>query len=118
VMAAAACELVLPPQWRDGAEHVMVVGHHRGTRGRGLVRMVISRRHLTRFRVQASYSPAVIHAPHQTPERAGLGPPPRLWDSRQQAEHIAAVWAQLDIKDEVRPLIMKQNAIRALALEG
>jgi predicted TIM-barrel fold metal-dependent hydrolase len=34
-----------------------------------------------------------------------------------QPERWIADFAQLDIKDEVRPLIMKQNAIRALSLD-
>ena len=60
--AAGAKVWVLPPQWGDGGDQLIVAGYHRGTRGRGLVRMVLSRRHLTGFRVQAIYSPAVLRA--------------------------------------------------------
>jgi hypothetical protein len=71
--------LVLPPQWGDGAEQVIVVGYHRGTRGRGLARMVIPRRHLARFRVQAIYSPAMIHPVTRPLNELGWDHPPRLW---------------------------------------
>jgi hypothetical protein len=51
---------------------VIVVGHHRGTRGRGYARMVVPRRHLASFCVQGIYSPALmqaITAPWQDRER-------------------------------------------------
>lgn len=38
---AGAKVWVLPVQWGDGGAQVIVVGHHRGTHGRGYVRMVI-----------------------------------------------------------------------------
>ena len=31
---------VLPPQWGDGADQLIIAGHHRGTHGRGFARMV------------------------------------------------------------------------------
>jgi hypothetical protein len=65
---------VLPPQWGDGGDQVIVAGQHRGTRGRCLARIIIPRRHLTRFRVQALSSPALISA--LTRPLAELG-----WDS-------------------------------------
>ena len=34
--AAGAKVRVLPPQWGDGGEQLIVAGHHRGARGRGL----------------------------------------------------------------------------------
>jgi hypothetical protein len=51
---------VLPPQWGDGADQLIIAGHHRGTHGRGYTGMVLARRHLTGFRVQGVYSPAPI----------------------------------------------------------
>ena len=62
--AAGAKVWVLPRQWGDGGEQVIVAGYHRGTRGRGIVRMVVPPRHLTNFRVQAVYSPAVARLSH------------------------------------------------------
>jgi hypothetical protein len=81
---------VLPVIWGDGAEKVIVVGHHRGTRGRSYARMVVPRRHLTNFRVQGIYSPALmqaITAPWQDRER-GL----QAWASREAAESQAEYW--------------------------
>jgi hypothetical protein len=83
---------VLPPQWGDGGEQVIVVGHHRGTHGRGLARIVILRRHLTRFRVQGIYSPALISALTRPLTELGWDHRPRQWETRGQAEEIAAIW--------------------------
>ena len=84
---------VLPPQWGDGGHQVIVAGHHRGTRGRrGLARMVLPRRHLTGFRVQGVYSPAVIRALTRPLTDLGLDHAPRLRATRQQAEDAAAAW--------------------------
>ena len=69
-----------------------MVGYHRGTRGRGLARIVIPRRHLTRFRVQGLSSPALIHALTRPLAELGWDSPPRQWETRQQAEQIAAIW--------------------------
>jgi len=84
--AAGAKVWVLPPQWGDGGDQLIVAGHHRGTRGRrGLARMVMPRRHLTGFRVQGVYSPAVIRALTRPLTELGSGHAPRLWATRQQA---------------------------------
>jgi hypothetical protein len=83
---------VLPPQWGDGGDQVIVVGYHRGTRGRGLARIIIPRRHLTRFRVQGLYSPALINALTRPLAELGRDSPPWQWETRQQAEQIAAIW--------------------------
>ena len=89
---------VLPPQWGDGGDQVIVAGYHRGTRGRqGLARMVMPRRHLTGFRVQGVYSPAVIRALTRPLTELGLDHVPRLWATRQEAEDIAAVWRALPL---------------------
>ena len=89
---------MLPPQWGDGGHQVIVAGHHRGTRGRrGLARMVMPRRHLTGFRVQGVYSPAVIRALTRPLTELGLDHAPRLWATRQQAEDIAAAWRALPL---------------------
>jgi hypothetical protein len=50
--------------------------------------MVMPRRHLTGFRVQGVYSPAMIRALTEL----GLDHAPRLWATRQRAEDIAAAW--------------------------
>ena len=50
---------VLPPQWGDGGEDLLVAGRHRGRRG-GYVRMVVPRRHMENFRVRGIYDPAVM----------------------------------------------------------
>jgi len=89
---------VLPPQWGDGGDQVIVAGYHRGTRGRqGLARMVMPRRHLTGFRVQGVYSPAVIRALTRPLTELGLDHVPRLWATRQEAEDIAGVWRALPL---------------------
>jgi hypothetical protein len=81
---------VLPVQWGDGGENVIVVGHHRGTRGRGYARIVIKRRHLTGFRVAAIYSPALAAA--ITRPWKGRDTGPAIWASRDDAERQAARW--------------------------
>jgi anti-sigma regulatory factor (Ser/Thr protein kinase) len=96
--AAGAKVWVLPPQWGDGGDQVIVAGHHRGTRGRrGLARMVMPRRHLTGFRVQGVYSPAVIRALTRPLTELGSDHAPRLWATRQQTEDTAAAWRALPL---------------------
>ena len=79
---------VLPVMWGDGGANVIVVGHHRGTRGRGYTRMVIARRHLADFRVQGIYSPALLEAIAAPWRDLEL----RLWGSRAEAEEQADYW--------------------------
>lgn len=79
---------VLPSQWGDGGENVMVVGRHRG--GRGLVRMVVARRHLTSFRAAAVYSPAVHDLLTKPWHHDGV--PAGRWANRADAEEAAAYW--------------------------
>ena len=96
--AAGAKVWVLPPQWGDGGDQVIVAGYHRGTHGRrGLARMVMPRRHLTGFRVQGVYSPAVIRALTRPLTELGLDHAPRLWATRQEAGDIAAAWRALPL---------------------
>jgi len=83
---------VLPPLWGDGGEHVMVVGYHRGSRGRRLARMVMPRRHLTGFRVQAVYSPAVVRELTRPTTEFSEDPGPGMWATRKEAEKIAERW--------------------------
>lgn len=95
--AAGAKVWVLPPQWGDGAEKVMVVGRHRGSAG-PYIRMVIPRRHLTNYRVRMVYSPALLRAltkPWNGDERG-----PRLWETREAAEETVTWWQQPAIKAE------------------
>jgi hypothetical protein len=80
---------VLPPQWGDGGAKLLVAGHHRGAGGRrGYVRIVVSRRHLTNFRVQGIYSPALLAA--LTRPVIDPGSTARLWSTREAAEESAA----------------------------
>jgi hypothetical protein len=90
--AAGAKVRVLPPQWGDDGDQLIVAGHHRGARGRGLARMVISRRHLAGFRVQGIFSPAVLRALSRPLTELGRDHPPRLRSSRAEAEQAAASW--------------------------
>ncbi|HET6534310.1 MAG TPA: hypothetical protein VFH03_27330 [Actinoplanes sp.] len=82
---------MLPPQWGDGGAQVAVVGRHRGARG-PYVRIVISREHLTNFRVRGIYSPALLHA--LTKPWKGREYGPGLWQSREEAETTASWWQQ------------------------
>jgi len=88
--AAGARVWVLPPQWGDGGEKVLVAGRHRGSRGRGYARIVVPRRHLTGFRARGIYSPALLTALTR-PLRDG-GPRLRMWDTREEAEQTAGLW--------------------------
>ena len=90
--AAGAKVWVLPPQWGDGGTQVIVAGHHRGTRGRGLVRMVVPRRHLTGFRVQAVYRPAVARELTRPLTELGREHAPAIWPTRETALQAAARW--------------------------
>ena len=71
---------------------MVVAGHHRGTHGRGLARMVVPRRHLTRFRGQGVCSPALIRALTRPLAEPGREHAPRLWTSREEAGETAASW--------------------------
>jgi hypothetical protein len=90
---------VLPPQWGDGGDQLIVVGHHRGTRGRGYSRIVMPRRHLTNFRVQAIYNPALLHALVASQDRYPTVP--RQWAGRDDAERFAAMWREPTIRAEL-----------------
>jgi hypothetical protein len=90
--AAGAKVWVLPPQWGDGGAQVLVAGYHRGTRGRGLVRMVVPRRHLTAFRVQAVYSPAVARELTRPLTELGRPRAPAMWPTREAAVQAAERW--------------------------
>lgn len=89
---------VLPPQWGDGGDQLIVAGRHRGTHGRGLARMVMGRRHLTGFRVEGVYSPAVIRALTMPLTELGRDRPPLLWDTRHHADECAARWQALPLR--------------------
>jgi hypothetical protein len=88
--SAGAKVWVLPPQWGDGGQDLMVVGHHRGTHGRGYSRIVMPRRHLTNFRVQAIYQPALLRALVAPQDRYPTVP--RQWLGREEAEEFALMW--------------------------
>jgi hypothetical protein len=89
---------VLPPQWGDGGAQVIVVGYHRGTRGRQLARMVVPRRHLAGFRVSGVYSPAVARELTRPLTELGWNRPPGTWRSREEAERAAAHWSERPVE--------------------
>ncbi|QKG20438.1 hypothetical protein [Actinomadura verrucosospora] len=80
---------VLPPQWGDGGEAVVVAGRHRGRRG-GHVRMVVQRRHLENFRVKGIYHPGLMRVLTAPDERGGV----RFWEDRDEAEKAVAWWSR------------------------
>jgi hypothetical protein len=90
--AAGAKVWVLPVQWGDGGEAVIVVGYHRGSRGKRYARLVMPRRHLTGFRVQGIYSPALLRALTEPKKRHRQSP--LLWQTREEAEQTAAYWRE------------------------
>jgi hypothetical protein len=69
-----------PPLWGDGYENIRVIGHHRASKR--LIRVVMSWKWLTNWRVQLVYHPAITDA---------LGGS-KMWDgteqSRQKAETL------------------------------
>ena len=87
---------VLPPQWGDGGEKVLVVGRHRGSAGH-LIRIIVYRRHLTNYRVAAVYSPAVFRALTK-PWRKGEDYRPRLWKTREEAAKAVEYWQRTTIE--------------------
>jgi len=88
---------VLPPQWGDGADQLIIAGHHRGTHGRGFARMVLARRHLTGFRVRGVYSPALIRGLTRPLTELGRDHAPGLWRTRFEAEQAATIWRALSL---------------------
>lgn len=79
---------VLPPQWGDGGQDVVVVGRHRGSPG-PVSQMVVPRVHLTNFRVRGVYQPAV----HRQLTKALKHRELRQWASREEAEKVVEWWA-------------------------
>jgi hypothetical protein len=59
--------------------------------------MVISRRHLSGFRVQAIYSPAVLRALTRPLTEFGRDHPPLMWSNREEAEQMAASWRDFPV---------------------
>jgi hypothetical protein len=92
---------VLPAQWGDGGDSVIVVGRHRGTSGRRYVRMVIRRHHLAGFRVDAIYSPALIRTISRPLKGRETGP--AIWTCRDDAERQAACWRAHQSKHALMP---------------
>lgn len=81
---------VLPPQWGDGGQDLLVVGRHRGSPG-PLSQMVVPRVHLTNFRVRGIYQPVVHRQLTKKSKRDGV---PRQWESREEAEKVVGWWAR------------------------
>jgi hypothetical protein len=79
---------VLPPQWGDGGQDVVVVGRHRGSPG-PVSQMVVPRVHLTNFRVRGVYQPAVHRQLTKHMKHREL----RQWESREEAEKVVEWWA-------------------------
>ncbi|MGW4214302.1 hypothetical protein ACWEIJ_40395 [Lentzea sp. NPDC004789] len=80
---------VLPPQWGDGGQDLVVVGRHRGSPG-PVSQMVVPRVHLTNFRVRGVYQPAVHRQLTKPLKRKELG----QWASKEEAEKVAEWWAR------------------------
>jgi len=59
--------------------------------------MVVSRRHLTGFRVRGVYSPAVLRALTRPLTEMGRDHAPVQWRTRQEAEDAAARWRDLPL---------------------
>ena len=86
---------ILPPQWGDGGEMVLVAGRHRGVAG-PYIRIVVPRRHLTNFRARVVYSPALLRA--LTKPWKGYDYGPSLWETREEAELNASRWRERTIE--------------------
>ncbi|MFS8099040.1 hypothetical protein LFM09_18105 [Lentzea alba] len=80
---------VLPPQWGDGGQDLVVVGRHRGSPG-PVSQMIMPRVHMTNFRVRGVYQPAV----HRQLTKELKRRVPRQWESREQAEKVVEWWAR------------------------
>ncbi|MET8764290.1 hypothetical protein [Lentzea sp. NPDC004782] len=80
---------VLPPQWGDGGQDLVVVGRHRGSPG-PVSQMVVPRVHLTNFRVRGVYQPAVHRQLTKPLRRKELG----QWASKEEAEKVVEWWAR------------------------
>ena len=78
---AGAKVWVLPAQWGDGGERLVVIGHHRANHVKYLS-LVVERRHLENFRVRGVYSPAVLRRLDQR----------SCWEDRESAESAAERW--------------------------
>ena len=93
-----------------------MAGYHRGTRGRqGLARMVMPRRHLTGFRVQAVYSPAVIRELTRPLTELSLDRVPRLWATRQLADDNRRGLARAAAGGACRGLVLQHCRDRSAA---
>lgn len=80
---------VLPPQWGDGGQDLVVVGRHRSSPG-PLSQMVVPRVHLTGFRVLGVYQPTV----HRQLMKEWKRSVPRQWESKEEAEKVVEWWAR------------------------
>ena len=80
---------VLPPQWGDDGQDLVVVGRHRSSPG-PLSQMAVPRVHLTDFRVCEISEPAV-HRQLTKPWKRSV---PRQWESKDEAEKVVEWWAR------------------------
>jgi hypothetical protein len=86
---------VLPVLWGDGGEKRYVVGTHRDTGGRGLIRLVMNTDYLVNYRVKPVYSPALYAAmgqPWDVDPRRHEVDAPKLYESREAAQQTADSW--------------------------
>lgn len=67
--------------------------------------MFLARRHLTGFRVQGVYSPALIRALTRPLSELGHDHTPRLWQTRHEAEQAATIWRTLPLTARGRPVL-------------
>jgi hypothetical protein len=75
---------VLPPQWGDGGEQLVVVGRRKGPANQQS-RLVLDRRYLTNFRVKPLYQQGIYDLLTKEVEVGR----PRLWTSKEHAESWA-----------------------------
>ncbi len=74
---------LVSPFWGYAGDRIEVLGRHRGARG--LIRLVVERRHLTNFRVRGVYNARVLRE---------LGSD---WLDKDRAERIAEYWNRVSV---------------------
>jgi len=70
----------LPAQWGDGYERIVAIGRHRGSRAFSC--LVTRTEHISNWRAQVVYSPAVLRFIHEWCSIKGH----RNWNSRVEVE--------------------------------
>jgi hypothetical protein len=84
--AGGAKVWVVPPQWGDGGERILVVGRHRASKK--YLAVIVQARFLTNFRIRGVYSPTVYRLLTESP-RTGRS---ALWPDLSTAESFCERW--------------------------